>query len=213
MLQRFSLVALLVLVPLGLAQPRRPTNRNPDLAPIPAQRAADSYAIYSILMPGQPFNSMSPSQTSRWAIAENTVNITDMNPAVPPDGQLNPPPDNHRDFEEALDDYEARKQQRFRLDANHFQLSHPFSLLNDEQVSELRQARSSTTANSGLKSQYAGYPGVTFFSAVYFNRAQTAALVFMNNWCANLCAAGQWIYLEKQGGHWVRRSGITHGGA
>ena len=85
--------------------------------------------------------------------------------------------------------------------------------LDDEQVSELRQARSSTTASSELKSQYAGYPGVTFFSAVYYNHSRTAALVFMNNWCAHLCAAGQWVYLEKKGGQWVRRSGISHGGA
>ena len=212
MLQWFSAAALLMLFPLALAQPR-PINSDSDFSPIPAQRAVDSYAIYSMLMPGQPFDSMSPSQTARWAIAEDTVNIDDMNPAIPPDGQLTPPPDNQRGFEEALDDYEARKYERFRLDAHQFQLSHPFTLLNDQQVSELREARSSTTASSDLKSQYSGYPGVTFFSAVYFNHNQTAALVFMNNWCANLCAAGQWVYLEKRGGHWVRRSGITHGGA
>lgn len=183
------------------------------LAPIPANRAADSYAVYSLLMPGQPFDGMSPSQTSRWAIADSTVNITDMNPAVPPDGQLTPPPDNPKAFEEALQDYESRKYERFRLNSKRFKLSHPFALLNDEQVSELREARSSTTATSELKSRYTGYPGITFFSAVYFNHARTAALVFMNNWCANLCAAGQWVYLEKKGGHWVRRSGISRGGA
>jgi len=184
-----------------------------DLSPIPAKRAADSYAIYSLLMPGQPFSSTSPLQTTRWAIAESTVNLSDMNPAVPPDGQLTPPPDNPEGFKEALEDYESRKYERFRLESKRFQLSHSFSLLDDEQVSELRQARSSTTASSELKSQYAGYPGVTFFSAVYYNHSRTAALVFMNNWCANLCAAGQWVYLEKKGGQWVRRSGISHGGA
>lgn len=184
-----------------------------DLSPIPTKRAADTYAIYSLLMPGQPFSSMAPSQTTRWAIAESTVNLSDMNPAVPPDGQLTPPPDNPDGFKEALEDYESRKYERFRLEAKHFQLSHSFSLFDDEQVSELRQARSSTTASSELKAQYAGYPGVTFFSAVYYNHARTAALVFMNNWCAHLCAAGQWVYLEKKGGQWVRRSGISHGGA
>ncbi|MGB7190478.1 MAG: hypothetical protein WBD10_10105 [Acidobacteriaceae bacterium] len=184
-----------------------------SLPAIPTERATDSYSIYSLLMPGQPFSSMSPSQTVRWAIAKETVNITDMNPAIPPDGQLTPPPDNPGGFEEALQDYESRKYERFRLETTHFHLSHAFSLLNEEQVSELREARSSTTATSDLKARYAGYPGVTFFSAVYYNDARTAALVFMNNWCANLCAAGQWVYLEKQGGHWVRRSGISRGGA
>jgi hypothetical protein len=35
----------------------------------------------------------------------------------------------------------------------------------------------------------------------------------MNNWCAQLCASGAWIYLEKQNGAWVRRSGVTRPGA
>lgn len=200
-----AFVALIAFGPAGAAQQ--------DLAPIPAKRAPDTYAIYSLLMPGQPFSSMAPSQTTRWAIAESTVNISDMNPSVPPDGQLTPPPDNPDGFMEALQDYESRKYERFRLESKRFQLSHPFSLLDDEQVDDLRQARSSTTANSDLKARYAAYPGVTFFSAVYYNHARTAALVFMNNWCANLCAAGQWVYLEKKSGQWVRRSGISHGGA
>lgn len=205
MRRKLPILAVVVFALAALAQS--------DLSPIPAKRAADTYTIYSMLMPGQPFSSMSPSQTTRWAIAESTVNISDMNPAVPPDGQLTPPPDNPDGFREALEDYESRKYERFRLESKRFQLSHSFSLLDDEQVSELRQARSSTTASSELKSQYAGYPGVTFFSAVYYNHSRTAALVFMNNWCANLCAAGQWVYLEKKGGQWVRRSGISHGGA
>jgi hypothetical protein len=60
--------------------------------PMPPDRAADSYAIYSVLMPGAPFDSMS-AQSQRWAIADTTINISDMNPAVPPDGQLKPPVD------------------------------------------------------------------------------------------------------------------------
>jgi hypothetical protein len=78
-----------------------------------------------------------------------------------------------------------------------------------DQVNEFRGARTDVDADSDVKAKYAGYPGITFFSQVFFNAAQTAALVYMNNWCANLCAAGQWVYLEKHGGQWVRRSGIT----
>ena len=84
MRRKLPILAVVVFAVAALAQS--------DLSPIPAKRTADSYAIYSMLMPGQPFSSMSPSQTTRWAIAESTVNISDMNPAVPPDGQLTPPP-------------------------------------------------------------------------------------------------------------------------
>lgn len=179
-----------------------------DAIPMPPDRAADSYAIYSLLMPGESFSSMSPEQNRRWAIADTTVTIADMNPAVPPQGQLQPPPDNVKAFHQAVRDFEARKYERIQLTEN-FQLDHPYKLFNADQVDEFRRARSTVHADSNLQSKYSGYPGITFFSQVFFNAGHTAALVYMNNWCANLCAAGQWFYLEKHGGNWVRRSGIT----
>jgi hypothetical protein len=130
-----------------------------------------------------------------------------MNPAIPPEGQLKPPDDHPKRFIEAARDFEARKYQRIQL-TDHFHLSTPYKLLNNNQVAELRQAKTAVDADSELQSKYAGYPGVTFFSEVYFNSNHHAALVYMNNWCANLCAQGQWIYLEKQNGSWVRRPGI-----
>src|ERR1700691_621828 len=75
-------------------------------APIamPADRADDSYAIYSMLMPGETFASMPADQEAHWAIADITVNVQDRNPAVPPQGQLKPPTDNPRGFNEAVGD-------------------------------------------------------------------------------------------------------------
>jgi hypothetical protein len=172
------------------------------LAPIGEERAADSYAIYSMLMPGSPLDSMPGAQGSTWAISDATVSITDMDPAIPPDGQLKAPPDNAKAFNEAVQDFRARRDERFRLEPANFHLNHPFTLLDQSRINNLRGAGSSGS-----------YPGITFFSAVYFNSAQTAALVYINDWCANLCAAGQWVYLEKHSGQWVRRSGIIAPGA
>jgi hypothetical protein len=166
---------------------------------IPPNRAADSYAIYSLLTPGAPDDKIAPTQVQNWSIAETTVNITDMNPAVPPDGALKAPPDNPEAFNEALQDFNARKYQRFRLQAASFS-GHNVSLIDQQQVIDRRRTAS-------------GSSGIAFFSAVYFNNNQTAALVYVNDWCANLCSAGQWVYLEKHGGQWVRRSGIISGGA
>jgi len=174
--------------------------------PMPADRAADSYAIYSLLMPGEPFSTMAPEQNQRWAIADVTVSISDMNPAIPPEGQLKAPEDHPKRFQEAVRDFEARKNQHIQL-TSQFHLSQAYQLMTADQVAELRSARTSVDPGD-LASKYAGYPGVTFFSQVFFNAGHTAALVYMNNWCANLCAEGQWIYLEKHGGTWVKRSGI-----
>jgi hypothetical protein len=111
-------------------------------------------------------------------------------------------------FHEAVHDFQTRRNQRIQL-TRQFNLDRTYTLLTSDQVNDFRRSRTSIDANSAAQGQYAGYPGITFFSQVFFNSNQTAALVYMNNWCANLCAAGQWVYLEKHGSQWVRRSGIT----
>jgi hypothetical protein len=184
-----------------------------DPIPMPDDRAEDSYAIYALLMPGQPFATLPPDQNARWAIAAVTVNESDRNPAIPPQGQLKPPPDNPRGFNDAVGDYEANKNVRVQLSRDALHVSHAFTLLSPGAVAALREARGGPQVTSQAQSEWAGYPGVTYFSEVYFNKDHTSALVYMDDWCAHLCAAGTWIYLEKHGGQWVRRSGIVGGGA
>lgn len=201
------------------AGPQTANNRRPPAPParyseqgaipMPEDRADDSYAIYSKLMPGEEFASMSPEQNTRWAIAEITINETDRNPAVPPLGQLKPPPENPRGFQEAVADYQTNKYVRVHLMNDAFHLSHPFSLLSPDDVAAFRGSKTAAQVSSETQSQWAGYPGVTLFSEVYFDSRHQAALVFMNDWCAHLCSAGSWVYLEKHGGQWVRRSGVT----
>jgi hypothetical protein len=178
--------------------PRQPNNNSPQ--PIPVDRAVDSYAIYALLSPGAPDDTIAPAEIHNWGLADTTVNITDMDPAVPPDGALKAPPDNVRAFNEAVHDFGLHRFQRFQLDSDSSHPSLTVSLINQQQVNNLRQ---SAPADSGI----------SFFSGVYFNSSQNAALVYVNDWCANLCSAGQWVYLEKHNGQWVRRSGILASGA
>jgi hypothetical protein len=202
----YFIAAFFLLAP--MIAPVRLAHADSGIIQMPAERVADSYAIYAVLMPGEPFKSLPPEQAQKWSIADITVSIADMNPAVPPDGELQAPPDNITAFREALRDYQIRRYQRVQL-SRQFQLDRGYDLLNVSQVGELRRAKAAVDSSSDLQGKYAGTPGVTFFSQVFFNANQTVALVYMNNWCANLCAAGQWVYLEKQGSQWVRRSGIT----
>lgn len=199
-----------------IAAPQTVSQRTPSVLvgpegaiPMPPDRADDSYAIYSELMPGDAFARMAPELNAHWAIAEITVNEDDRNPAIAPQTQLKPPPENPRGFEEAVQDYEANKNFRVQLKKPPFHLDHDVSLLSPQQVVALRAARGGPQVSSQAQAQWAGYPGITFFSEVYFDAKHRAALVYMNDWCAHLCSAGTWIYLEKQGGHWVRRSGVV----
>jgi hypothetical protein len=202
---KLAIAALTLLTGSTVAQTPQPHTK---AIAIKLDRAADSYAIYSLLMPGVPFDSMSPEQAPRLAIAATTVNINDMNPAIPPEGQLQPPPNNEKAFREAVQDFQTRRYERVQLE-HQLKLDRPYTLLSADDVAELRNSLAGIDPGSQLKDKWAGYPGITYFSEVYFNTSRTAALVYMNNFCANLCANGQWIYLEKQDNQWVRRSGLN----
>jgi hypothetical protein len=168
-------------------------------------RLPDSYLIYAMLMPGQLFEDMGSGQTQAWAISRTTVNEDDMDPKLAPDATLQPPDDNPSGFKEAVNDYNQRKKERLVL-THRLNLSQPYVLLTPSDVEQFKASRS-VNSTSELQAKYGDYVGVTFFSEVYFNIAQTSALVYILDWCGNLCSQAEWIYLEKQDGVWVRRSG------
>lgn len=205
--------------PAGHASPSQPANHSadPSKAPsknghIPKDRAADAYAIYSLLMPGKLFQGNVNDNAGRWALAEKTITFEEMNPRIDPRGALKPPPGNEKAFHQAVHDFEISRDVSYTLQ-RHLRLDHPYSLLSPAQVRDLRHAKSGLDPASRTRDRYAAYPGVTFFSAVYFSDDQKAALVYVNDWCGVLCSQGQWVYLEKVNGHWERKSGITVPGA
>jgi hypothetical protein len=177
----------------------------PAATAVAPDRLPDSYLIYAMLMPGQLFEDMGSGQSQAWAISGTTVNEDDMDPKLAPDATLQPPDDNPRGFKEAVNDYNQRKKERLVL-THRLKLSQPYVLLTPSDVTQFKASRS-VDSTSELQSKYGDYVGVTFFSEVYFNTAQTSALVYILDWCGNLCSQAEWIYLEKQDGVWVRRSG------
>jgi len=177
----------------------------PAAGAIAPDRLPDSYLIYAMLMPGQLFEDMGSGQSQAWAISGTTVNDDDMDPKLAPEATLQPPDDNPRGFKGAVNDYNQRKKERLVL-TRRLELSQPYVLLSPSDTTDFKASRS-VNATSELQSKYSDYVGITFFSEVYFNTAQTSALVYILDWCGNLCSQAEWIYLEKRDGVWVRRSG------
>ena len=175
-------------------------------APVVPDRLPDSYQIYSLVMPGQVFTDMDSGHNQPWAISATTINEDDMNPKLAPEATLQPPEDNPRAFREAVMDYNQRKKERLAL-TRRFKLERPYVLLGPADAEQLRTAHTSMNSTSDIQDAYGDYLGITYFSEVYFNVAQTAALVYILDWCGNLCSQSEWVYLEKQNGTWVRRSG------
>ncbi len=177
-------------------------------APPPPDRAADAYAIYAVLLPGDTFAHLPPEQTQHWAIAATTLNANDVSPRLEPRAALKAPPSNAAAFNQAVADYQLHRLERWQLEPR-FPVQHSYTLMDANQVAAFKQARSSPVGPSGLTPAFAGYPGINFFSAVYFNAEHTAALVYETQWCGHLCAAGEWVYLEKRSGAWTKRSGTA----
>jgi hypothetical protein len=177
----------------------------PAAGAVSSDRMPDSYLIYAMLMPGQLFEDMGSGESQAWAISGTTVNEDDMDPKLAPEATLQPPDDNPRGFKEAVNDYNQRKKERLVL-THRLKLSRPYVLLTPSDTTEFKASRS-VNSDSELQSKYGDYVGITFFSEVYFNTAQTSALVYILDWCGNLCSQAEWIYLEKRDGVWVRRSG------
>ena len=172
----------------------------------PSDRRPDSFQIYSLIMPGQVFTDMDAG--GPWAIADTTVNEDDMNPKLAPEAFLQPPADNPRGFQEAVSDYNQRKKERLALKPPpRLNLSRPYVLLAPADVAQFKAARTTPMGSSDDQSKYSQYLGITFLSEVYFNTAQTSALVYILDWCGNLCSQAVWVYLEKRDGAWVLRSG------
>jgi hypothetical protein len=203
--QRFSLLLALTLAATAALAQAKPAKPTPPSAPLP-DRLPDTYQIYSLLMPGQVFTDMDSGQGKPWAISAVTVNEDDLDPKLAPEATLQPPDDNPRGFHEAVMDYNQRKKERMIL-TRRLKLDRPYVLLAPADASQFRASRISLTATSDMQDAYADYLGITYFSEVYFNTAQTSALVYILDWCGNLCSQAEWVYLEKQDGVWILRSG------
>jgi hypothetical protein len=199
---RLSMLCLAVTASASLAL----AQAKPNAAANPPDRLPDTYLIYSMLMPGQVFMDMDSGQNQPWVISNMTVNEDDINPKLAPEAVLQAPSDNAGDFQEAVSDYNQRKKEHIAL-TRRFHLSRPYVLLPAEEAAQFRASRTDPDTNSDAQETYGGYLGITYFSEVYFNIAQTAALVYILDWCGNLCSQADWVYLEKQNGVWVRRSG------
>src|SRR3984957_17421451 len=112
-------------------------------------RLPDTYAIYSMIMPGQVFKDMDSGQNPAWAISATTVNEDDMDPNLAPEATLQPPTDNPRGFQEAVSDYNQRKKERMVLKPPpRLNLLRPYVLLAPADVARFKAARTSPGSSS-----------------------------------------------------------------
>jgi hypothetical protein len=210
------LLALIAMLPVALSGQTRSAAPDPAPIPMPGDRAADSYAIYSSLMPlGETAN---PDWAhDYWLVQDATVavvpvdqpckvepgpqNTFDMNPNV----GVHPTKDRQQDFKEILDDFDAHCHDRVALSATAWQTTVPVRLLTPAEQDEYRATIGTTSgANSEAAKKYKGAPALYGFSEVYFNVRHTVALVYATHWCGGLCGQGFWVAFALEDGQWKR---------
>lgn len=197
----------------GFAQQQ--TKAGPQLKPVPMpqDRVADSYEIYSQLLPGNQIE-WGNAPRSQWLVEDTTK-------AEPPDsscasgGMMNPheaiqaPPTRQAEFAEVLADFDSHCHDRYQLEASKLRVELPVRLLDEEArkryasgVSGYMPPRNNIMQAPPTPDEFKGAAGMHSFTAVYFNRAHTLAMTEIGMYCGGLCGNWRWVVLERANGQW-----------
>jgi hypothetical protein len=202
--------------PPGMILTAEASNSLLPVVPMPPDRAADSYKIYSALLPvGDLAN---PGWTrDMWLLSDTTLTLVPANQSCLPQGSegtemnphvaVQPPVEGQQDFAEMLDDFDRRCHERVHLTAESFNLVVPLKLLNPAEQDEFILGRFDPNAGpeaDRMTARYKGAPGLSRFSEVYFNAHHTVGMVYASGWCGGLCSQSYWQVLKFEDGVWKR---------
>jgi hypothetical protein len=184
-------------------------------APIPntkiaPDRAADSYAIYSLLLAGleNPRNNYLVAGMTRVPQDVPTLAFTQiLRGESKVSSRIVVPVDRapqYKQVSQALDDYRRRKADRVSLEAR-LDLPRQYRLLDEEEVRAWPRLQGGmidpATHLQDLR-KWAGWGPLVCFREVYFSESQTIALVWGKE--MTYCGVEGWYLLEKSQGRWSR---------
>ena len=208
---RLGLSLLVALLPMSAFAQSSPADPAP--IPMPSDKVAESYRIYSSLIPlGETAGKGWPHDL--WLVQETTIALVTTGQPCAPDPaakqgiDMNPhtavhPPDKYaQDFVEIMSDFDAHYHDRAQLDANAFNLMAAVHLLTPEEQKEFQDTRSPALRDSPAAAKFKGAPALYGFSEVYFNAAHSVALVYATHYCGGLCGEGFWVALALDRGRW-----------
>lgn len=167
--------------------PAQAPNRELPPVEMPADRLADSYAIYSSLIPlGETAGKGWPHDL--WLVQDTTISaVPESQPCNPTSGQsstMNPhiavhaPQAQLQDYLEILRDFDAHCHDRIKLSSDGgWRLSAPLRLLNPKEQNRFEMTRFTFPPNPEDAARFRGAPAFYGFSEVYFNVSHTVALV------------------------------------
>jgi hypothetical protein len=181
------------------------TGGTPPLAqptPMPADRAQDSYEIYSQLLKSGPIE-WRDAERKQWLI-EDTTNAVRLdadcgaeNTGMSPRGGVKAPEDRQSEWKGVLADYDQHCHDLIQLDRDSFRTELPVRLLNAEDKRRFESDPHRPPA------EFADGAGLHQFTQVFFNANHTLAAVKEGMWCGSLCGNWTWVVLERRQDRWV----------
>lgn len=172
----------------------------PEVSPIPPERRADAYAVYSAVL-ARPDLAHADTNTKYLV-----VNVTGMAQEGRPDSCIAPPAAYRGELAEIMDDYRTLRDKSFRLERE-FSLAKPYELLTPVEGGSFMDPRRDPPGPE-LQQRFSGATDLITLGNVYFNRKHTLAAVKTWAWCGTLCGRGAWRVLEKTDGRWEDRNWI-----
>ena len=180
---------------------------------MPEDRAADSYQIYSELLPGEQIE-WGNVPRSFWLLEEITKAEPLDTPCalgsmMSPHQAIQAPQSRRAEFAELLADFNARCHARYRIEASAFHLKLPVRVLSENaqkryvsHVSGFMPPANTIMQAPPTPDEFKGAAGMHSFTAVYFNQAHTMAMTRIGMYCGGLCGNWSWVVLDRKDNRW-----------
>jgi hypothetical protein len=194
--------------------------------PMPPDRADDSYRLYGMLLPLAETTQLTQGI---YLVQDTSVALapTDRPCWQPPAGgaapsadsslnphvAIHPPPENHQDLVEILDDFDQHCHDRLTLDPDPdlWKLAVPIHLLNPTEQAEFRATHG--RVDSTVAEKYKGATALYAFSEVYFNSHHSVAIVYVTHWHGDPFGVGSWaVFTLDNSNVWKRQGNWSDGG-
>ena len=208
-----SLLAVAIVAIAGVTAQAQAIGLQAKPTALPADLAADSYAIYSELLPGREIE-WGDVPRSFWLL-EAVTKALPLSDSCASSGEMNPhgairaPQAEQKSFAEVLADYDQRCHARYRLDSAAFRLKLPVHLLDEagqkryvNRVAGFMPPQNNIMQAPPTPEEFKGAAGMHSFTAVYFNRSHTLAMTEIGMYCGSLCGNWQWVVLQRTHTGW-----------
>jgi len=172
---------------------------------MPSDRAADSYAIYSQLLPSDAIEWGNVPRAA-WLLEDRTVTPTD-----DPRQAIEAPKERKADLQALFDDYDAHKAEIITLYSSGFNTQLPVRLADKDAQARYIAIRGGVTLSQAHEFAshkhdfdiFIGVAGMHSFSQVFFNADHSLAMVHFGISCGTTCGNWTWVVLQRKDGNWA----------